>query len=206
VIDLPPPDPSIEIVLASRGISKGLAQTEGPQALVRAELGLGPAYVGAYAKNVTSPTSDGEAGALIGLRTGLAGFDLAASAAWKRSIAPTRGVDAGALELAGSAGRRMGPVTLKLGLTWSPNDLGSTGRSTFAEATFGYSLDRKTSFGASVARRERDGGPDYTAFNAGATRVLRPGISADLRYYDTARSGLGDPYAKRLVASVRAKF
>ena len=36
MFDLPPPDPGIEFVVASRGMSKGIAQTDGPQALILA--------------------------------------------------------------------------------------------------------------------------------------------------------------------------
>ncbi len=35
MFDLPPPEPGIEIVVASRGMSKGVAQTEGPQLVVK---------------------------------------------------------------------------------------------------------------------------------------------------------------------------
>ena len=38
MFDFPPPDPSIEFVLATRGISKGIAQTDDGQLLVRGEL------------------------------------------------------------------------------------------------------------------------------------------------------------------------
>ena len=44
-----PPQPSIEIVVASRGISKGLAQTNGPQLVVRPEIAFGKLFVGGYA-------------------------------------------------------------------------------------------------------------------------------------------------------------
>ena len=94
MFDLPPPDPGIEVVIASRGISKGLAQTDGPQMLVRPEVAFGPVYIGGYAKNVTSATLDGEAGPVAGFRTSAGGFDLAGSAArisrWRRSSRSTR--------------------------------------------------------------------------------------------------------------------
>ena len=41
MIDLPPPDPGVEIVLATRGYSKGLAQTDGVQGIGRVELVFG---------------------------------------------------------------------------------------------------------------------------------------------------------------------
>jgi hypothetical protein len=206
MFDLPPPDPAIEISIASRGISKGLAQTDGPQLLARGEVGFGRLYAGAYAKNVTSPTSDGEAGAVIGLRAKAGGFDLAASAALKIAIAPAAGLDKEALELAGSISRKMGRVTPRVSVIWSPGDLGSTGRSVYAEAGLAYDLGGGTSLGGAVARRERAGGADYTAFNAGIVHVIAGRFTVDLRWYDTGSSALGDPYRGRLVAALRAKF
>lgn len=206
MLDLPPPDPGIEVTLATRGISKGLAQTDGPQVVVRPELGFGPVYVGAYAKNVTSPTSDGEAGPVAGFRSSAGGFDLAGSATLKLAVAPVGAVDDEALELALSASRGIGPVTPRLSVTWSPDDLGSTGRSTFAEASVGWRVARPITLNASIARRERDGGPDYSAFSAGLSYRLADPLTADLRWYDTDRSGLGEPYRGRLVGSLRARF
>src|SRR6476661_7997939 len=95
---LPPSVPVIEFNLASRGISKGLAQTHGPQFVVRGEVPTGPFYVGGYWKNVTSTTSDGEAGAIIGVRKKAGGFNLAASATLKIATSPAKGSDDKALE------------------------------------------------------------------------------------------------------------
>ena len=206
MIDLPTPDPAIEISLASRGISKGLAQTEAAQLLVRGELAFGPAYLGAYAKNVSSPTSDGEAGLLAGFRTRAGGFDIAGSAALKQSVAPVGAVDDDALELAGSVSRRIGAVTPRLSVTWSPDELGSTGRSLFVEAGASWRVASGASVSAAAARRERDGGPDYSAFNLGASYTFARRFTFDLRWYDTDRSGLGEIYRGRLVGSVRARF
>ena len=206
MLDLPPPDPGIEIVVASRGISKGLTQTDGPQFLVRPELAVGHFYLGFYLKNVTSSSAEGEGGPSLGYRTRAAGFDLAASATWKLAIEPRGPADREALELAGSASRRIGPVTGRLSVTWSPDDLGATERTIYAEAGASYSLRRSTTVGAALGRRERDGGPDYTAFNVGVTQTLFEGVSADLRWYDTNRSALGDPFEGRLIATLRARF
>ena len=206
MIDLPPPDPGIEIVVSSRGYSKGLAQTEGVQFRAQPELGFGPVYVAFYAKNVTSTTSEGEAGPILGLRTSAGGFDLAASATWKMAIAPRGATDDEALELVGSVGRRLGPVNARLSLTWSPNDLGGTNETIWTEANVSWSLRRSASISFALGRRERDGGTDYTAFNVGVTHTVLPGISADLRYYDTDRSRLGDNFEGRLIASLRLRL
>ena len=206
MIDLPPPDPSIEISIASRGYSKGLAQTEGVQVVARPELAFGPVSLGAYAKNVDSSTAEGEAGTSVGLRTSTAGFDLAASATWKMAIEPHGTLNDDALELFGSVGRRFGPVNARLSLTWSPNDLGSTNETLWAEAGLTYTLRPGTALVANIGRRERDGGPDYTAFNVGLTQALPRGFSADVRWYDTNRSGRGDAFEGRLVATLRLRL
>lgn len=206
MIDLPPPDPGIEIVLASRGVSKGLIQTDGVQLLVRPELAFGSAVVGAYAKNVTSATSDGEYGASAGLRRSVAGFSIAATATWKRLIDPLGPVDNDALELDFGASRRLGPVTLRAGLTWSPNDLGSTGETAWWESRLGWKVQDRVTLQAALGRRERDGGPDYTAFNAGLGIDLLSGVTAELRYYGTSRSALGDAFSDHLLGALRLRF
>ena len=206
MMDIPPPDPGIEIVVASRGISKGLAQTDGVQLVARPELAFGPVWLGFYAKNVTSSAADGEAGPSFRIRTRAGGFDLAASATWKMSIAPRGTLNDDALELVGSIGRRFGAATARFSVTWSPNDLGATDETVWAEAGLGYNVRRSTSLSFNLGRRERDGGPDYTAFNFGVTQALQQGFSAELRWYDTDRSRLGDSFEGRLVAALRLRI
>lgn len=205
MFDLPPPVPVIEFNLATTGISKGLAQTDGPQLRVQGELAFGPIYVGAYAKNVDSSTSDGEAAALVGVRTEAAGLDLRMSAAWKRAIDPVPGSDVNALEVQASASRKMGRVTPRLSLTWSPDDVGGTGRTLFAETGASYRLANAFSASAAVGRRERTGGDDYTAWNAGLAWTPARPLTLDLRYYDTD-GGETFPYRARVVMSGRLKF
>ena len=60
MFDLPPPDPGIEFVVASRGMSKGIAQTEGPQVVVKPFVQMGPVQLGAQWKNVSSAVAGGE--------------------------------------------------------------------------------------------------------------------------------------------------
>ena len=205
MLDLPPPVPAIEYSIASRGISKGLAQTTGPQMLARGELGFGKLFLGAYAKNIDSLSVEGEAVAVAGIRTKAGKFDLSASAAWKRSIEPVPGADANALELNASVARKLGPLTPKLSLIWSPDDLGSTGRSLFAEASAAYRLTPTLSASLAAARRERTGGVDYTAWNAGLAWNAHKKITFDLRYYDTD-GGRSYPFRARGVVTARVKL
>ena len=206
MLDLPPPDPGIEIIIASQGISKGLRQTDGPQVVARPEVAFGPLYVGAYAKNVSSPSYDGEAGPVIGLRTRRGGFDLSASATWKLALAPAAGLDDQAFELNAAVSGHVGALTPRFSVTWSPDELGATGRSTYAEAGASYLIAPGATVSVAVARRERVAGPDYTAFNAGASYTVAEHFTFDLRWYDSDRSGLGEIYRGRLVGSVRTHF
>lgn len=206
MIDLPTPVPHIEFILASTGMSKGLQQTDGPQLLIRPELELGPITLLGYWKNVDSPTANGEAGASVQVGRELAGFEFTAVATYKRSTGALPGADGEALELIASASRGLGPLRARASLAYSPDDLGSTGRSFYWEGGLTYNLSEGTRISAGIGRRERDNSPDYTAFNVGVTQTLWRGISADLRYYDTAQSDLGEAYEGRLVASLRARF
>jgi uncharacterized protein (TIGR02001 family) len=205
MLDLPPPVPAIEFNIASTGMSKGVAQTQGPQALVRGELGFGHLYLGAYAKNVTSTSADGEAGASIGVRTKAAGFDIAASAGWKRAIDPASGSDVNALEVSAALSRKLGKFTPRLSMVWSPDDVGSTGRTMFTEAGVSYRLAATLSASAAVGRRERTGGADYTAWNAGVAWNPDKHLTLDARYYDTD-GGDTHPFKARAVVSARLKF
>jgi len=206
MFSLPSPDPGIEISAFSQGMSKGLRQTEGVQILVRPEVAVGTLFAGGYYKNVTSPTADGEAALMIGLRRHFAGFDLAVSSAYKWNTGARTQADRNAFEFNATASRHFGRVTPRISLTYSPDDLGGTRASLYAEAGATVNLFAGASVSANVARRSRDGGPDYTAFNAGATYAITPNLSADLRYYDTAQSRLGVIYEPRLVVSARLHF
>jgi hypothetical protein len=206
MLDLPPPDPSLEITIASQGMSKGIRQTDGVQLVVRPEIAAGPLFVGGTFKNVDSESANGEAALTLGARPRFGGFDLSVSAAAKFGVGGRGHGDRESLELAVAASREVGPVTPRLSLTWSPDDLGGGGESLYAEATASVRLGEAATLSAGVGRRERAGAPDYTAFNAGAGYSFSRTLTLDLRYYDTAQSDLGEIYEPRLVGSVRLRF
>lgn len=206
MIDLPPADPGIEFSIASRGMSKGLSQTEGPQVLPKAFVRIGKLQIGGQWKNVTSDSADGEAAAFVNASGKLAGFELSAGATWKFQTRVSEPTDSAALELNGSISRTFGKVGTKVSLVYSPDDLGPTGRSFYGEGGLSLDLDKSTRISANVARRERTASPDYVAFNAGVTHTLFKGVALDLRYHDTDRSGLGEQYHGRFVALARLSF
>lgn len=198
--------PRGEVVVASRGMSKGLSQTQGPQILVRGEAALTIFSLGAQYKNVSSAGADGEITAFAAVKVHHAGFELGLNLGYKRLTGGRGPFDRDCIEITPSVARKLGPVTARMSLVYSPDDLGKTGRSAFFEGGLAYSLDKKTSVSANFGRRERERAPDYDAFNLGVTRTLFGDVSADLRLYDTNRSGLDDPFKARLVGSVRARF
>lgn len=204
--DLPPPDPSFEISVASRGYSKGVAQTEGIQVLLRPEVSFGPLRVGAYGKNIDSPDLDGETGGSVSFRKTIQEIELSTSATVKHSFGAKAGVDDLALELNAAATYSLGKLKPRVSLTYSPNDLGGTGRTYWWEAGSSYQFDKKTAASIGIGIRERTGGSDYTSFTAGLTRTFGNIFTAEIRLYDTSRHELGVNYERRAVVLVRTRI
>ena len=204
--NLPPPDPSIEFSIASRGYSKDVAQTDGAQVVVRPEIAFGNLRIGSYAKNVTSPDLDGEVGALVGYKKSFGNTELSGSAAFKHVINGNPAVGKAALELVGALTQTIGRFKPRVSLTYSPDDLGSTAETAYWEAGGSYQFGKKTSASAGIGVRRRNGGPDYTSFSAGVTRTLVGPLTAEIRYYDTSKNSLGEFYHGRFVAALRARF
>jgi hypothetical protein len=203
--DLPPPDPTLEVQLASQGISKGLRQTDGAQWLVRGELAFGPALIGANARNVTAADREGEFAGFLGWRGSMEGFLVEAIAAAKFALDPHGPTRDYAFEATATVTRALGALTPRITLVWSPDDFGSTRQTLFAEAGASLRLSSRLGVGAFAGGRARSGGPDYAAWNVGLTwRPLRR-VTLDLRYYETDR-GIGGDYRARLVGVLRLHF
>jgi hypothetical protein len=203
---LPPFDPGVEIVVASHGMSKGISQTEGPQAVPKAYLQLGNVQLGGQWKNVNSSSADGEGAAFIAFARKFGSLQLTAGAAFKFQTGVKAPTDSQSLELTAGASRKIGPVSLKLSAVYSPDDLGAAKRSLYLEGGPSLDIGKSLRLSANIGHRSRVNGPDYTSFNAGASYTMFKGVSADLRYYRTNRRELGDTYRQRLVASARLAF
>jgi uncharacterized protein (TIGR02001 family) len=206
MLDLPPPDPSIEIAIASRGMSKGIRQSDGIQIVARGEVAFGHAYAGLLVKNVTSPVTDAEGQAFVGYRTDAGAVELNASIGYHRQLGVDGPADDDRFEFFVSAAGPIGPVTARLGATFSPDDFGATRQSLYLEGGASVRVFPDASLSANVGRRERAGAPDYAAFNLGGSYTVGRILTLDLRYYDTAQSGLGEIYEPRVVGSVRLRF
>ena len=208
MFDFPPPKPTIQIELASTGISKGLAQTRGPQLVVRPGLTFGDFSLEASAKNIeTSSGDDGvESYLSVGFATKAGGFDFSGRGGLKSIHAIAGQVDRRAFEMRLEAARKFGAVRATTSLIYSPDDTGSTKSALFLEGGLAWEVHKGTRIGARLGRRERSRAPDYTAYNVGITQDIIPQLAADLRVFDTGSSELGYAFKRRLVASPRAKF
>lgn len=204
--DLPPPDPGFEVVVVSRGMSKGIAQTEGPQFIPKAFLQLGPVQIGGQWKNVTSPVADGEAAAFVNYAPKLGDYQLTLGAAYKFQTNVVGNPDDDSFEFTGSVARKFGRLGLKAGAVYSPDDLGASRRSLYLEGGPSYDIDKTARLSANIGRRSRVGSPDYTSFNVGIAKTFFGKLTVDARYYDTAQSHLGEVYRGRFVISGRLGF
>ena len=128
MFDLPPPNPGFEIVLASRGMSKGIAQTEGPQFVPKAFVQLGSVQLGGQWKNVTSTAAEGEAAAFATVAKRVAGFQVTVGAAYKFQTGVHGDPDSDSFEFAGTVNRRFGKLGARGSVIYSPDDLGIAGR------------------------------------------------------------------------------
>ena len=206
MIALPLLDPALEIALASEGMSKGIAQTENGQIVIKPSLTLGPAQFGAQWKNIDSPAAEGEAAAFANLAKSIGRFQLSGGIAYKWQTGVHGRVDSTSWEFTGGATAKFGKLSLRTNAIYSPDDLGAARRSIFVEAGPSYEFGKGFRASAAIGRRHRVDGPDYTAFNAGIGYTLVKQLSLDVRYYDTAQSDLGRAYEPRVVGTMRLTF
>jgi hypothetical protein len=206
MLDLPPLDPGIEVSVASRGMSKGIVQSEGPQLIVRPFIKLGDVQVGAQWKNVTSTVAGGESAAFVSFGREVAGFQLSLQAAHKFQTGVKEPTDDHSWEFTGGLTRKLGRVTLRTQFVYSPDDLGAAERSIYWEAGPALDLSKQFRLFANIGHRARRLGDDYTSFNAGASTTIVPKVTLDFRWYDTNRHELGENFQGRAVATARMAF
>jgi uncharacterized protein (TIGR02001 family) len=197
----------LEFTLSSHGMSKGISQSDGPQAFPKFTLKSGIFQAGAQWKNISHTSGGGEAQLFAGVSGKLAGFTLAGGAAY-RFITDSRiaSGNSGSWEFNASAARKFGPLGLRALALYAPDDFGAVGPSLYVEGGPSLTLPDGFSVSAAVGHRGRRGGADYTSFNAGVSKVVAKKMTLDLRYYDTDRNELGYVYAARAVGSVKVTF
>lgn len=197
---LPAAIPAIELSLASRGISQGLAQTDGPQLFARASVRVGPAQGGVQWKNIDSRSANGVAAMFVRFRQDVAGTQVELGAAYRIRSGASANVEA--WEFSAALQRTIGRLSLRAYSEYSPNEFGS-GTSIWAEAGPRFDVDTTTQISANVGIRKRTRGEDYVAFNGGITKLIVKGVSFDARYYGTDRPQLGTPFRGRFIVALR---
>ena len=110
MFDLPPPDPAFEISVASRGMSKGIAQTDGPQVIVRGSGRSGPFEAGGQWKNVTSSSSRGEAAVFVNASRSFGTLRLNGGASYKFATGVRPPADTGSWEFTAGANAALGKL------------------------------------------------------------------------------------------------
>jgi hypothetical protein len=206
MIDLPPPDPGIEIVIASRGMSKGIAQTEGPQLVAKPSVKFGDVQVGGQWKNVTSTVAGGEGAIFVGWSRAVASFQFSLQASHKFQTGVREPTDDHSWEFTGGISRKLGAITLRGSAVYSPDDLGPAERSFYWEAGPALDVAKHFKLSANIGHRSRRLGDDYTSFNLGASTTIVPRTTIDLRWYDTSRHELGENFQGRAFVSARMAF
>ena len=168
-------------------------------------------YAGPGFETIDSSTgSKLELQAYAGIRPQVAGFDLDLKAAYKHQVDANPGADNDAWEFTANLSRSIGPAKARLQLQHSPDGSGGVKSWTWVEARAGWDFTDKLEGAIALGRREQDGAPDYTGWNAGLTYAATRSLDLELTYYDTnAKVPLGQStrqYDGALVAGVRAYF
>lgn len=148
MFDLPPPDPGIEFVVASRGMSKGAAQTEGPQLVAKPFVQMGPVQLGGQWKNVSSAVAGGEAALFANVAPKVARTQLNLGVAYKFQTGVKEPTDDKSWEFTGSATRKLGKLSLRVAAVYSPDDLGGARHSLFVEGGATLEIGKTTGLSA----------------------------------------------------------
>lgn len=147
-----------------------------------------------------------ELNSIVGVRPEIAGFAFNFSAAYKWRVNSDPGVDDDEFELTADVERTIGPAAARLRVQYAPDAGGGTKSFTWIEARLGWTINERLEATTTLGRRDRVGGDDYAAWDAGFTYALDEHLDLDLRYYDTNRDNDGVEYADTVVASLALAF
>ena len=196
-------DPGVELVAASRGVSEGLANTDGPQLILRMFVEAGPVRIGGQWKNVSSPVAKGVLAIFASTSRTVGKTQIGLRAAYRIQTRASRSTDPQAWEFSATAARKFGRTTGRLAMTFSPDDIGSARRALLIEAGPALDLDSSATLSANFGWRWRRASPGYGAFNIGITRNVTRRLAVDVRAYGTTSGRLGRPYRPGVVLLAR---
>lgn len=197
-----------QIGVASEYIGKGLGKSAGDPSLSGSiEVEARGFYASVFASTADlSQGSDAEIISAVGYRPEIAAFDLDLSVI-NRDLPGTRAdVDSNYMEYQADVSRKLGPVSTRLRVNYTPDGFAATREAWWVELQGGIALDDRTRATASLADRRADGGAEYAAWNAGVKRKLTDKIALDVRWYDTDGHSYGEAYEGRLVGTLSLSF
>lgn len=163
-------------------------------------------YVGPGFQTIQAGGSNVEAEFVVGYQPEAFGYRFDFNVAYKNRLDAEAGYDQDAWEITGNASRSIGPASARLQVQYSPDAAGSTDSFTWVEGRLGWDFTPQLNGTVAVGRREQNGAPDYTGWNAGVTYALTDALELDLRYYDTDAHTFGEQYENALVAKVAYAF
>ena len=163
-------------------------------------------YAGPGFETIQAGGSNVEGEFVVGYQPEAFGYSFDFNVAYKNRLDADAGYDEDGWEFTGNASRSIGPASARLQVQYSPDAAGSTDSFTWIEGRVGWAFTPKLDGTVAVGRREQDGAPDYTGWNAGVTYALTDALDLDLRYYDTDADTFGEQYEDALVAKVAYAF
>lgn len=163
-------------------------------------------YAGPSFEGVRGNGADVEAKFTAGYTPEAFGYQFDFNIAYLNRLGAEAGFDEDAWELTGNMSRSIGPASGNLQVQYSPDPAGAATSFVWVEAKLGWDFSQRLSGSAAVGRREQNGAPDYTGWNAGVTYGLTEALDLDVRYYDTNAHDQGKQYRDGLVAEISYSF
>ena len=163
-------------------------------------------YVSPGFQTIQAGGSNIETDWIVGYRHEAYGYAFDLSLAYKRRLDVDAGYDADGVELSAEVGRAIGPAQAALLVQYAPDAPGPAQSYVWVEAEIGWAFTPRLDGSAALGRREQDGGPDYTGWNAGVTYALTDALDLDLRYHDTDAAAFGEEYEDAVVARLAYAF
>lgn len=201
-------DFSGQVGVATQYVGKGAGKSDGnPSISGSVEVEGGDFYASAFASSADlSSGAHAEIIVAAGYRPEFAGFAFDFSVMNRDLPGANPGYDGNYWEYQADASRKLGPVSTRLRVNYTPDGAGGTQEAWWVELQGGVSLDSKTRATVAVADRSADGGAEYVAWNAGVKRKLTDSIALDVRWYDTDGHSFGEAYEGRLVGALSLSF
>ncbi len=188
--------------------AKGVGLTDGdPGLLLRVERRGDGAYFGGLMMTENGwDDREIEAEIIAGLTRAVGPYGIDASAYYKYSTGMPAGRDRDMFEYRLDITRRQGRASVRVRIDYTPDVQGRPDAAWWVEGQGGWRISPRATISGAMGRRALTGGRDFNSWNMGVSWLLAPGVTADLRWYDTDASGLGRNHQARPMAAIIANF